>query len=148
MKKLLSALLIIGSSSVFAMTTIDFKSALYQTPGYFQCNGIKITPQSTVNNLVMNCTNTKVIMHTEPTSTNNTALSHNPNGGSSALTYVGNSDYNDDMLLDKVKFQDDKGSHLICYFKNEILKKCKYKVKPPSPVTKAAVAIESNVESK
>ena len=145
MKKLLSALLIIGSSSVFAMTTIDFKSAFYQTPDYFRCNGIKITPQTTVNNLVMNCTNTKVIMHTEPTSTNNTALSHNSNGGS-ALTYVGNSD--DDMLLDKVKFQDDHDSQLICYFKNEILKKCKYKVKPPSPVTKAAVAIESKVESK
>jgi hypothetical protein len=140
MKKSLFALLVTGlATTTIAMSTLDFNSAYYNTPNYFRCNGVKITPQSTVNNLAMNCSNAKVIMHTEPTTTNNTALSHNPNGGSSALAYVPDDD-SPDTILDKVKFNDDKGSYLICYFNNQVLKKCKYKEKKPLPQTKAAAS--------
>ncbi|RTL10942.1 MAG: hypothetical protein EKK54_09390 [Neisseriaceae bacterium] len=123
MKKYLTLLVLCASSS-FAMTDVDFSSDFYKDPTHFTCNGKKISPQSTINNLLMNCKNAKVIEHDEPTPNQNAQM-HNANAGSSM-------DYNEvdgssQFTVDVVKFLDDKNSSMTCKFLNNQLKKCKYK---------------------
>lgn len=107
------------------MTTIDFNSELYKDPTHFTCNGKKITQQSTIDNLLLNCKNAKVIEHSEP-APNDSSLSHNPVGGA-AIAY-NNSSNSSNFTIDIVKFWDDKNSYMTCQFFNGQLKKCKYKL--------------------
>lgn len=125
MKKYLSLLVLCTATTSFAMTGVDFNSDFYKDPTHFTCNGKKISPQSTISNLLMNCKNAKVIEHDEPTPNQNAQM-HNANAGSSM-------DYNQvdgssQFTVDVVKFQDDKNSYMICKFLNNQLKKCKYKL--------------------
>ncbi len=125
MKKLLLSFIAFSATTTMAMTTVDFNSALYKDPTTFTCNGKKITPQTTINNLLLNCKNGKIIEHDEPTP-NSAAQMHNANAGSA--TAYDETDGSSQFTVDVVKFWDDKNSYMTCKFLNGQLKKCKYKL--------------------
>lgn len=146
MKKLLLTLIGFSATSAMAMTTVDFNSALYKDPTTFTCNGKKITPQTTINNLLLNCKNGKIIEHDEPTP-NSAAQMHNANAGSSNA--YDETDGSSQFTVDVVKFWDDKNSYMTCKFLNGQLKKCKYKLAktPAKPSASQPTIVTSAVES-
>ena len=135
MKKTLIALLSCSSFSAFAMTTLDFNSALYLAPSNFMCNCTKIKPQTTITNLTQNCNKVTVVEHEENTGDSSTSEHGNPMPGENVFT----SPDQTTKTISKVEFYTDKGSYMICDYINDVLKKCKYKTSQIAPrtITKA-----------
>ncbi len=135
MKKTLIVLLSCSSLSAFAMTTLDFNSTFYNTPSNFQCNGIKLTPQTTIADLTQNCNKVTVVEHEENTGDSSTSEHGNPMPGENVFT----SPDQTTKTISKVEFYTDKGSYMICDYINNVLKKCKYKTSQIAPrtITKA-----------
>lgn len=141
MKKF-SLLLLVMSGSCFAMTNVDLTKPL------FQCNGNYVTKQSTIDQLMANCKNAKLVERVDVVSGRN--ASRIPGGGANITE--DNSATNEEAM-DKVKFNTDKGSYMICYFNNNVLSKCKVnrKKQVATKSTSAPVAASltsAQVESK
>lgn len=133
MKKTLIVLLSCSSLSAFAMTTLDFNSTFYNTPSNFQCNGIKLTLQTTIADLTQNCNKVTVVEHEENTGDSSTSEHGNPMPGENVFT----SPDQTTKTISKVEFYTDKGSYMICDYINNVLKKCKYKTSQIAPRTVA-----------
>lgn len=138
MKKI-GLLLITLCSSSFAMSTADL------TQPYYKCNGTLITTQTTINQLMSNCKNAKLVERTEVVSGRN---ANRIPGGGADMTSDNSTDNEDSM--DKVKFYTDRNSYMICYFKNSNLAKCK--VSPPKKQVQSkqssstATGVTSNIQ--
>lgn len=139
MKKTLITLLSCSSFSAFAMTTLDFNSALYLAPSNFMCNGTKITPQTTITNLTQNCNKVTVVEHEENVGGSKSSNAGNPMPGQDVLTSNHLTPDQANLTISKVEFYTDKGSYMICDYINDVLKKCKYKTSQIAPrtITKA-----------
>lgn len=130
MKRILTILSIVSISSAFAMTTVDVDAHDYT------CNKIKVTSSSTVATLQMNCNQAKVIMHELQSGP---IMERIPMGGA-AMTMVQHPSDDDENFMDKVEFYSDKGTYLICYYKDNKFVKCKSKpAKKPKLVASQAV---------
>ncbi len=116
MKKLLITLALIGSSSIFAMSTVNLDNANYS------CNNLKLNSKITISTITMNCKNAKVIIHAEPSGG---MYANREPGGGAEMTMTQSAD--DETQLDKVLFNTDKGTYMKCYFNNNKLIKCKAK---------------------
>ena len=128
MKKILAILSIGSINSTFAMTTVDVDAHDYT------CNKIKVTSSSTVAILQMNCTKAKVIMHELQSGP---IMERIPMGGA-AMTMVQHPSDDDENFMDKVEFYSDKGTYLVCYYKNDKFVKCKAKPTKTAKVTSSA----------
>jgi hypothetical protein len=135
MKKTLIALLSCSTLSVFAMTTLDFNSTFYNTPSNFHCNGIKLTPQTTIADLTQNCNKVTVVEHEENNGGSRTSEHGNPMPGENVFASPAQAT----KTISKVEFYDDNGSYMICDYINNVLQKCKYKTSQIAPrtITKA-----------
>ncbi len=135
----ISLLLIMLSTSSWSMSTVNLSNHTYK------CSGIPITKLSTVEQLTKNCKNAKLVEREDTISGRNS--DDIPGGGADMTEDDSQSNL---VMLDKVKFFSDNGSYLICYFKNDVLTKCK--ANPPQPTPNTTSAIISNqikpVESK
>lgn len=131
MKRILTILSIASVSTTFAMTTVDVDAHDYT------CNKIKVTSSSTVATLQMNCNQTKVIMHELQSGP---IMERIPMGGT-AMTMVQHPSADDENFMDKVEFYSDKGTYLICYYKDSEFVKCKAKpTKKPKTAASNPVA--------
>lgn len=136
MKKLLTILLSGSIGAVFAMTSTNLDTTSYY------CNNVKLTSHTTIDAINMNCKNTKVVLHQEPSG--GMYANREPGGGADMTMSASNP--NDDMLLDKVEFYTDSGSYLKCYYKNNKYVKCK--VKAPKTLKASGKISSSNTVSK
>jgi hypothetical protein len=140
MKKTLIALLSCSTLSVFAMTTLDFNSTFYNTPSNFHCNGIKLTPQTTIADLTQNCNKVTVVEHEENNGGSRTSEHGNPMPGENVFASPAQAT----KTISKVEFYTDKGSYMFCEYIDNVLKECKYKtsqVTPPTIATTPAAAV-------
>lgn len=125
MKKILFYLLTISSSSIFALTTVDFSKSNYT------CNKLPIGMQSQESDLLNNCRHAVKIQHEE----NMEGRGYRgPGAGAQATEIRTTSD--DEVDFDKIKFFADDGSYMVCYYKSDKLSKCK--VRPPKSTKVAA----------
>lgn len=118
MKKILILAICLNASTVFAMTTVNLNTATYN------CNNVKITPQSTISSLTMNCKNAKLIVHVD-----SFPAARSDGGNSLPGGFVTSTNplapEPADATLDKLKFYTDDGSYMICYYNNNVFVKCK-----------------------
>lgn len=137
MKKLL-VILSLATTVSFAMTSVNLQNNKYH------CQGIAINSQISVNQLMANCKNPKLIIHEDAAGGRN--ASRIPGGGAAITEDDSNTD---DVSLDKVEFYTNSNSYMICYFKNSALIKCKVNpslktTQPPSTaVASAPTAMKS-----
>ena len=128
MKKLLIVLFSIGSVAAFAKTTVDFSTSNYA------CHGVKLTKQTKITDIQKNCKNVNVIEHAERDGAADDTDGGNPQPGTDELTTNPDATASKVSTLDKVTFNTDKGSALVCYYTNSVLSKCKTGPAPtPAP---------------
>lgn len=124
MKKLLIILATCSPILASAMTTIDFNSQFYSESSNFLCNGVKLTPQTTITDISQNCRNVTIIEREENTN-GFRSNSGNPLPGQDMHTSNPLTPKTANLLLSKVEFYTDKGHYVICYYNNSNLDKCK-----------------------
>ncbi len=133
MKKILLSLMLVSLSvGAFAMTNVNFNTANYT------CNGTQVNPQSTIDQLMANCKNSKLIHRVD-----NTAGRSYRGPGAGVQNSMPNSTEADDENLDKVKFYTDDGSYMICYYNNQKFVKCKVQA-PKTPKASKALKLPSS----
>ena len=133
MKKILITLFSIGSVCVMAKTTVDFSTSNYQ------CNGVKLTKQTKISDIKKNCKNVNVIEHAEREGAADETDGGNALPGTDTLTTNPDAAASKISTLDKVTFNSDKGSALVCYYTNKVLSKCKAGPAPtPAPTPAGA----------
>ena len=130
MRKILFYLLTISSSSIFALTTVDFSKSSYT------CNKLPLGTQSQESDLLNNCHYAVIIEHEENTAGR---VYRGPGGGTQTTQIDTTSD--DEVNYDKIKFYTDDHSYMVCYYKSYKLIKCK--VRPPK-VNKSASSNQTN----
>lgn len=130
MKKLFIGLGILSINASFAMTTIDLMALNYT------CNGVRVTPQTTIAALQMNCNKAKVILHEEPSAPSEVRIP----GGGAEMTMIDTPSPDDETLMDTVEFYTDKGSYMKCYYSNNKFVKCKRTPPKNMPVQSKATS--------
>ncbi len=118
MKKLLFVILYTSSLACFAMEKVNVDEH------NFTCNQVKLTKNSTEQEITDNC-NKVVVYHRQ-----NGVRGRNPSrisGGGPDITQNTNPDK--ELRLDKIRFYDDEGQELICFFEKEKMDFCKVKFK-------------------
>jgi hypothetical protein len=130
MRKILFYLLTISSSSIFALTTVDFSKSSYT------CNKLPLGTQSQESDLLNNCHYAVIIEHEE----NIAGRVYRGPGGGTQTTQM-NTTSDDEVNYDKIKFFTDDHSYMVCYYKSYKLIKCK--VRPPK-VNKSTSSEEIN----
>ena len=118
MKKSLLYLFMMGSSSAFALATVDFSKSNYT------CNNLPVSAQSQESDLLNNCHYAVIIEHEE----NAAGRVYRGPGGGAQTTQV-NTASDDEVNYDKIKFFTDDHAYMVCYYKSYTLIKCK--VRPP-----------------
>lgn len=124
MKRLLITFAAFAPILASAMTTVDFNSQFYSESSNFLCNGVKLTPQTTITDISQNCRNVTIIEREE--NTNGFRVNAgNPLPGQDMHTSNPLTPKKTNLLLSKVEFYTDKGHYVICYYNDSNLDKCK-----------------------
>lgn len=112
------AILLCSTASSYAMTAIDLDKH------DFTCNQVRLTQKSSESEITDNCYNVKTY-HRQ-----NGIEGRNPSrlqGGGADITQI--TTPAQEIVLDKIRFYDDKHRELICIFEHNMIKKCKAEIK-------------------
>ncbi|RTL11211.1 MAG: hypothetical protein EKK54_08525 [Neisseriaceae bacterium] len=112
------AILLCSTASSYAMTAIDLDKH------DFTCNQVRLTQKSSEAEITDNCYNVKTY-HRQ-----NGIEGRNPSrlqGGGADITQI--TTPAQEIVLDKIRFYDDKHRELICIFEHNMIKKCKAEIK-------------------
>lgn len=127
MKKLLILICPLMTSTAFAAYSVNPDAA------HYTCNGKRFTSKTSITTVMNNCKDANMVIHSEPAPG---MYANREPGGGAEMTMI--QPDTDETLLDKVTFTSDRGSHLTCYYKNNVFVKCKANRKPLSSASGTA----------